>query len=174
MMRCLLAAVLGASMCLSLPASATEISSITGEGVAALVRDAGYKAVLSTDEVGDPLIESAADGAKFFIIFYDCEAGSCRALQFRVGFDEADGVPMSLVNEWNRSRRYGKAYVDDVNDPWLEMELDFETGTTQAQVSNYIQLWAGVLAEFRKYIVEAQPGREQPASERLPAPGRSS
>jgi hypothetical protein len=65
---------------------------MTGPEVAAWLQKAGYKAELTKDESGDPLINSAAEGQTFKIYFYDCnEAKRCKALQFSAGFDLKTG-----------------------------------------------------------------------------------
>src|SRR5882757_3344398 len=60
---------------------------MTGSEVAAWLQKAGYKAELTKDDSGDPVINSAANGSTFKIYFYDCDTAKarCKALQFSGG-----------------------------------------------------------------------------------------
>jgi hypothetical protein len=144
-----LAAICAAAM----PAvHAAEIDRIGGDQLVDLVADAGYRATPGRDNQGDPMVSSSAAGATFTIYMYGCEEDRCKSLQFRAGFDLADGISLERINAWNRDKRYGSAYLDDENDPWLQMDLDLEGGATTGQVTEYVELWDTLLGQFQTFI----------------------
>jgi len=137
-------------------AQAGEIDRIGGEQLADLVADAGYRATPGRDSQGDPMVSSSAAGANYTIYMYDCEEDRCSSLQFLAGFDLADGIALERINAWNRDKRYGSAYLDDENDPWLQMDLDLEGGATTGQVTDYVELWDTLLGQFQTFIYAAE------------------
>ena len=56
------------------------------------------------------------------------------------------------VAEWNRTKRFGRVYLDRDSDPWIEMDMDVEHGATTEAMANDLTRWALVLTEFRKFI----------------------
>jgi len=149
---------LAAAMAAALSVSAAQAQSIdedgmTGPEVAAWLQKAGYKAELSKDETGDPLIDSAAEGAKFKIYFYDCNpAKRCKALQFSAGFDLKEGLKLEQANTWNRKNRYLKAYLDDDGDPYVQYDINVNAGRTISGLDDDFGVWTGMLGDFTDYI----------------------
>ena len=130
----------------------TEIS---GPDLAALLEDEGFRAKLSKDDYGDPLIESSVGGSTFRIEFYNCELGSpgyCEDVMFRVGYDLANGIDLESINGWNEERRFSRAWRDNEGDPILEQDLDFAGGITRARVLSTFRLWEQSVGDFEDYI----------------------
>jgi hypothetical protein len=126
---------------------------VTVDEVAAALQAKGFKAEISKDSGGDPLIRSAADGSNFSIYFYSCDkAERCVAIQFSAGFDLAKGTTLEVVNSWNKDRRFGKAYLDADKDPYLEYDIDVEHGATTEALENVVDVWESVLPTFKKHI----------------------
>lgn len=130
---------------------------ITGEDPALiqrLMQDLGYRADLATDEGGDPLIRSAAGGVNFEVYYYDCEGGkTCNAIQFVAGFDMANGTTLEVLNDWNRANRYGRAYLDDESDPYLEMDMNlWGGGISPATFKDNLEIWESLLGDFQQHI----------------------
>jgi hypothetical protein len=126
---------------------------MTGPEVAAWLQKAGYKAELTKDETGDPLIDSAAEGHKFKIYFYDCsEAKRCKALQFSAGFDLKTPLTLEKTNEWNRKNRYLKAYLDDEGDPYVQYDVNVNAGRTTAGLDDDFGVWTGMIDDFTTFI----------------------
>lgn len=128
---------------------------VTASEVAKALQDKGYRAEVTTGSDGDPLIKSAADGTNFRILFYSCsKAQRCASIQFVAAFDLDDGMKLSKINSWNQNKRFGRAYLDDDMDPFVEMDVDFEHGATSEAIANNIDTWAAVLPAFKSYINE--------------------
>ena len=127
---------------------------MTGAEVAAWLQKAGYKAELTKDEGGDPLISSAAEGTTFKIYFYDCDEAKlrCKALQFSAGFDLKTPLALEKANEWNRKNRYLKVYLDDDGDPYVQYDVNVNAGRTLAGLDDDFGVWTGMLGDFTTFI----------------------
>jgi hypothetical protein len=146
------AAICAAAMPVVHAAEAGRIDRVGGEQLADLLAEAGYRATVGRDGEGDPMVSSSAAGANFSIYMYGCEDESCNSLQFIAGFDLADGIALQRINAWNRDKRYGSAYLDDEDDPWLQMDLDLEGGSSTGQLTEYVELWDTLLGQFQTFI----------------------
>lgn len=123
------------------------------DGLADAMRDHGYRAELTTDGQGDPRIKSATAGINFSVYFYGCTDGrECDAIQFSAGFDLETGSDAPAMNDWNKRKRFGKAYIDDENDPYLEMDLNFEGGMTRDNFRDNLVLWDSLVGDFKTHI----------------------
>ena len=125
-----------------------------GETVGAVLMDLGYRAKITTDNVGDPLVETTMDGTNVRIYFYNCNDSQtgCEDIQFVVGFDMPDGTPLTDIEEWNESKLYGTAYLDDENDPFLKLTVQVGPGGTPELVEGYISTFEAVMAQFKDHI----------------------
>lgn len=126
---------------------------VTAKEVAAALSAKGYKAEISTGSDGDPIVTSGADGSTFRVFFYTCrETPRCASVQFTAAFDLDEGLTYAKINEWNRNKRFGRAYLDDEMDPFVEMDVDFEHGATSEAVENVIDTWASVLPAYKDFV----------------------
>jgi hypothetical protein len=154
MTRMLLLATLFSVAAAAAPAMAEPlpVGGVTPADIVAVLQADGFKAQTKTDSHGDPVIESGADGAAFQIYFFDCKAGRCIGIEFSAGFDLPKGMSCDDINKWNREHRYGRAFLDDEKDPYVQMDRDFERGGTTEAIENELEVWVAVLREFTKVI----------------------
>jgi len=124
------------------------------ETVVKALQQAGYAATLGTDKVGDPMITSGVSGTTFQIFFYNCaDHKNCATVQFHSGYDLPTPVSLERINEWNRSQRFGRAFLDKDNDPILEMDLDLDDGgLSHLLFVDNTEFWASVLGKFEQHI----------------------
>jgi len=142
-----------AALATAAPAVARPITNgISGEEMVKILQEAGYRATLSKDDEVDPLIKSAVAGKDFNVVMYGCENGRCKSFQFLAGFDLDKGSTAEVMNDWNRNRRFASAYLDDENDPFLQMDLDVEKGSSTEQVAMYLETWETVVGLFSSKI----------------------
>lgn len=146
-----LAAIAGSSASAAEPTLINK-DGMTGPEVVAWLQGEGYKAALSKDQGGDPMIKSAAGGINFTVYFYDCEKDRCKALQFSSGFDLKDGLTLAKVNEWNKTNRYLDAYLDDENDPYVEYDVNVNAGRTIAGLNDDFDIWTDMVGTFATFI----------------------
>ena len=149
----LLAASLAAPSLAVGPAAAQELSAANPAGLADALQDLGYRASLETDSEGDPLIRSSMEGMNYRIVFYGCEEHrDCKYLQLSAGFDLDNGTTMDVINDWNRSKIAGSAYLDDENDPYLKYFLTTVGGLSQQTFEDTIDWWRVAISDFKVHI----------------------
>jgi hypothetical protein len=142
------------------PAAAEEpvvnaplVDATDAEGLASLIRGLGYRATVEKDGVGDPMIMSSAGGTDFAIYFYGCTDGAdCKWLLFKVGYDLDDGTTGESINAWNAETIFGRAYLDDEADPWLEMSVNMDGGVSRANFEDSFDWWEVILSGFEDHI----------------------
>ena len=117
---------------------------VTAAEVAAVMRAMKLPVEQTTDRQGDPLIISNISGRQ-------CEGGRCGSIQFSAGFNDAASVPMVKVMDWNRTKRFGRAYLDS-GSVYVEMDMDVERGATTEALANNFDRWAAVVEQFPKYF----------------------
>jgi len=148
-MRTLVPLVLAALM--QAPAAQAQVVG-DPEAILLMMQDFGLPATLSTDAVGDPLIESRIDGTRFSVYFYHCEK-LCDAIQFSAGFDLDEPMSEAMANRWNREKRFGKVYLDETGDPFVEMDIGVaEDGIGRKNFDDALDTWRIVLSDFRDFI----------------------
>ncbi len=134
-------------------AYADLVEATNPQSVVAALQAGGYKAVLAKDANEDPRIESASSGAKFIINFYGCQNHlKCTSLTFFAGWTGLN-VSMNQMNEWNKIRRFSRAYIDNDGDPILEFDIDLDDGgMSQELFINNVEYWDTSLASFKQHI----------------------
>ncbi|MCF6201978.1 MAG: YbjN domain-containing protein [Hydrogenimonas sp.] len=150
--RTAVAALLTMTM-LSAPAAAGVIKATDTDSILNVAKGYG-SATLKKDSSGDPLIVGRIDGTKYGILFYGCENGkNCDDIQFAASWS---GVKVTLqdINRWNKSKRYGKAYLDDDGDPRLEMPVNLDYGVTDENFDDTFDWWTKVLKEFKESVLK--------------------
>lgn len=138
------------------PASSPE-RGFTAQEVAAVMQEHGYAAQIGVDAEGDPKIRSGAQGSSFTIFFYGChKTPRCTSIEFSLGFHVEGGLTLEQMNRWNRLNRFGRAYLDDEKDPWLDMDVDVERGLSLDGIANNLETWDAVLSNFKHFLACAQ------------------
>ncbi|MBO6639215.1 MAG: YbjN domain-containing protein [Roseitalea sp.] len=136
-------------------ASAQKLVDATDpEAIINLLRGFG-SAVLEEDDAGDPMIVARIDGTRFLVLFYGCEDGAnCKSIQFRAAWESAGNITMGQLGGWNADKRFGKAYLDDVKDPVVEMDVNLFGGVSTRNLEDTIDWWQLVLADFKLNVLD--------------------
>lgn len=151
-----LAAAIAAAM-LAAPAAGAEetIDATDPERILAIAHSFG-EAALTTDNLGDPLIEGRIGEKDYRLLFYGCsENRDCKTLMFSAGWegdDRTDDRTDEMMADWNREKRFGKAYLDEDGLATVEMNVNLHGGVTRANLDDTIDWWRLVLAEFADYF----------------------
>ena len=153
----LLAAWLIASSANHALATETQRQIVDGtdpKALVAIIQDLGYRALLEVDGDGDPMIRSSVGGTQFAVVFYGCSDthDHCDILLFKAGYELNEKVGMEVINQWNATRLFGRAYLDDVNDPWIELVLNVHGGVTRKQFEKTFEWWESSVGEFEQQI----------------------
>ena len=121
---------------------------VTGKEVADILQNEGYKAKLETDSQGDPMIRTSMSGVTVSVLFYDCEKDRCDSLQFVTGLDLDEGTTAAVINQFNTTYRYGAAYLDNENDPFLRYDFTVDHADHSAHIVSQVNTWEDVLHSF--------------------------
>lgn len=115
---------------------------VTLREIAEVMKREGY-AVAIRDE---SFVEWKIDGRRTSVFISD----DGQSIQFHVAFDDT-GATLEKVNDWNRSKRYSRSYLDDDGDPHLELDLDYSGGITEKRV---IEFLATCRLSFERWLTE--------------------
>lgn len=139
--------------CFALPAVAKEYKGVTVGEMEQFMKQLGFQYEIKTDSQGDPMISFKQGGLKVGLYFYGKKAqGQYTAIQISAGFSMKEGPSMEQINQWNRSKRYARAYLDREGDPRVEVDLDLEGGVTEGAIKELFRTNQAVLKAFTKHI----------------------
>lgn len=111
-------------------------------------------AELDTTDAGEPKITGRLNGRRYSVFFYGCKQGqNCGSIQLHWGIDQKN-VPLSKVNEWNRTKRFGKAYIDNDGDLNLELDVNLRHGVTRQNLDDTFDFWRLALTSFYSEFVQ--------------------
>lgn len=143
-----------AALALALTTTAQAQTAITGNDTAEVLNAArGYgAATLTTQANGDPQIEGKINGITYQIYFRNCtEGANCEDLNFYLGFSDIKPT-LEKINEWNFSKRFSRAYLDQVQDACVEMDLDLAKGVSAEYLDSQFSLWNQVIAQYSEFV----------------------
>ena len=108
-------------------------------------------ASMSTQSNGDPVIDGSSDGVGYQVYFRNCSSNAaCEDLNFYAGFSLQPSL--ETINEWNRDKRFSRAYLDEVGDAVIEMDIDLVKGVSPDYLASQVALWPQILAQFSTHI----------------------
>ena len=133
-LACLLAANSGVLVS-ARPVAAEEVNeiilaTITAEELREMMRAEGYEATLD----GEGNVRWKLEGFRSSIFV----AKDQKAIQFHSSFSDGSAT-LKKVNEWNRTKRFSRAYLDDDGEPHLELDLELDGGVTQARIIDFFK-----------------------------------
>jgi hypothetical protein len=137
------------------PAQAQNVTAARPESVAEVIRGKGFEVEITKDSGGDPMINAEKEGTKFVVLFYGCTDGkNCATVGFYAGWS-GTSAGMEKVNDWNRTQRFGRAYIDKEDDPCIEMDVDLDDGgMSRLLFEDNVEFWMTVMSQYSKFIFE--------------------
>jgi hypothetical protein len=102
-----------------------------------------------------PRIDGRIEDTEYAIYFLNCDnkGGNCEDVQFyAVWSKDKDKVALAKINDWNKERRFGRAYIDRDNDPVVEMDIAMNGGISKKALDEYFAVWKVMLKKFKEYI----------------------
>ncbi len=98
---------------------------------------------LLLDENDDPIWTLTHLGILITIVSYDeITPGRYASLLFYTGWAADDEILLTMINDWNKGSRFGRAYMDDSGDPVIELDLLMAGGVTANTIQEYITVFA--------------------------------
>ncbi len=133
------------------PGVDTFIDATMPEKIVEIAKGFG-SAELSTDVDGDPLISGRIEGKKYQISFFGCTGGSkCHDIRLLTGWSKTK-VGLEQANDWNRTKRFGTAYLDKEGDPILSMTVNLEHGVSRSNLDETFVYWGIAVKAFEKEL----------------------
>jgi len=62
------------------------------------------------------------------------------------------GGDLEAINDWNRRKIVGRAYLDSDNDPMIDHVVVMDEGITEAAFGEIVRRWGLAVADFKKVI----------------------
>jgi hypothetical protein len=154
--RVLLIGVVVCSLLAVRPLSAQTFTSITPSAFASILREAGYAPeVLDPSKAGEAqTVRFKVEGNTSLVLFFDCKEGTCSNIQYYAGWNGRSKNRDVVINRWNQSHRFGRAYSDRDGDPVLEMDVDFEGGVHYENIVASMDTWRAIIGSFRADVID--------------------
>jgi len=150
-LRILLAAILAK---MALASSVALGGELIGAGKPEFVLAAANRvgeAELGRDGLSDPLIRGRVGDWPYFVYFYGCKAGrDCTNLMFSARW-ESDHFTDKSMGDWNRKKRFGKAYLDPDGNPALELNVNLFGGVSRENLDDTFDWWSLIMGEFAEF-----------------------
>ncbi|WP_295388689.1 YbjN domain-containing protein [uncultured Thiodictyon sp.] len=128
------------------PAANGAISRMTGDELAAILKEEGYVAKVEKPSVVTMKIE----GYKTLLLIADDN----ESMQAYAAF-KSDKATLHRINEWNKTKRYSRAYIDKDGDPVIELDLDLVGGVQKERIADFIRTVVISVPAFAKEFLNA-------------------
>jgi hypothetical protein len=135
-------AVAAVALVLAGPVSAQQMRErITAEQSNGLLRDKGMEGTVN--ERGNVVVQANGSKIVFFI--------SGQTMQAYFGLT-GTSANVQLVNEWNKTKRFGRAYIDADGDPCVELDYDLEGGVSDESIKVWFDTVTAIVRSFRTHV----------------------
>lgn len=104
------------------------------------------------------LREEDGDSGHIFdynLFAYDDDKGNeteYESLMINYALDMDFGPSLKEINRWNAESRFSRAYLDDEEDPNVEIALNLGGGVTRDAVVNFFRLGHSVISDFYDFV----------------------
>lgn len=138
----------------AMAADDSKVAKFTTEQLISILKDEGYSSVKKDDD-GDILIKI---NGKKYVLFNDSDEGD---LQAYYGIKRQNlNIDYGDVNEWNRTKRFSKAYLDEEKDLALESDLMADGGINRENVTRFFSVFVLSVDAFRSFIVKRDEAKQ--------------
>ena len=119
-----------------------------------VMQELGFRTTLETAPSGTPIIKSSAGGHKFIVCMYK-QSGEPNFSTAEIfwGFSGAS-TRSEYTNNWNRTKRFTKAYIDGDGDPCMEFDI-MPGGVTNRYLRDCFGIWEAALGMFSNELLRA-------------------
>ena len=110
-------------------------------------------AELDKDPDGDPLVRGRIEGVAYSLVFYSCgvDSSGCKNVTFMAYFERGEAT-VDLMNAWNSSRRFGKAFIDPDGDLALSMSVNLDGGVSRKNFDDTVDWWRAATSDFQSFM----------------------
>ena len=112
---------------------------------------------MTKDRLRDPVILAEAGGLKYGIEFYGCRLGrDCTTILFRTRLFDGRGTSRHIggndLDDWNGTKLFGRAVLDDSGRPVLEHPVAMGPGLSKETMQANFQAWVTALEQFADHV----------------------
>lgn len=101
----------------------------------------------------DPAINGEIKGLKYSVLFSACTNGrNCKYIQLIASFVLPKGFGERDMNEWNKTRLFGKAFINDKGDAVISMNSTLVGGVSRANINDTFSQFRIFLNEFNDFL----------------------
>lgn len=151
LVRKLAVALLGLSLSFAAIADTELKKHYTDDELIGILKDQGYRLVEKSE---DRVITLEVGGLTYVLYIYDDDD-----LQLYFGLT-GYVVTSESINEWNRTKRLARAYIDQVDDPVVESDLLANAGYTEQQLIEFVNVFDLIARDFRQFVTEHDESEE--------------
>jgi hypothetical protein len=112
-----------------------------------MLKAEGYSAV---EKIESGAVKVKIDGVSY--VLFNKEDGDLQAYYGATGLK----VSLNTMNEWNKSHRLSRAYLDSDNDPVLESDLMSDGGMTKGNVLAFFKVFVLSVKQYRDTIMSSK------------------
>ena len=138
------------------------IDKVTARDVSAMLQMKGHEIEQKVDDMGDPLLNVKAPDLNYQVIFYNCTSNVCDTVQFRAMWPKDTKFTTDVLNDFNRTNRLGRAYLDSDRDPTIELMIEMRGGVTPEQLSFQHDRFLQAGSNFRAHLITAMEASKSP------------
>ncbi len=143
------------TVCLLMLASASIVNAqdtrvvqtLTSAQMKSLLQDQGFPNV-EVDSDDDLIVRMQGYRVIVFV-----RGGNYSRIQFFFALGGTSAT-MRDVNDWNRTKLFTRAYLDNNGNPVLEMDVDLDGGVTIARIKDSIRTYNQSLAAFLREVAK--------------------
>lgn len=122
---------------------------ITVERMQAMIQHEGFPDV-SVDPDGDLIVRMNG-----YRVLVSVSQNDYSVVLFRFAISDTRAT-LRDINDWNGTKLFSRAYLDDDGDPVLELDVDLAGGVTVARLRDAVRTFAQVQAEFLRDVAIAK------------------
>jgi hypothetical protein len=134
----------------------TVNTTISPQEMSVILTKAGYPAELTdikTSEKGllGRIVKTIMDGKGVFVYFFDCNDANCKSFQITLGLAPESRFTVDFANRWNRVTRFVRGMIAANGNFVMQYDVEVSGGTSDACLTNSINLFNQVLTDFDKF-----------------------
>lgn len=133
---------------------AQTYNTLSGQEARALLNTLGMDPeVPAKTDAGNIKIRFEDGNGKSTLFLTGCDnATKCDRLQVHAGYSMSNKPTLAQVNEWNRTKMFSRAYLDEDGDPHIEADLDLDGGVTREALKQFFKTYRVTVKAFTKHI----------------------
>ncbi len=122
------------------------LQAVAPEQLHKIVKDEGY--AVEPDKDNDLIWK--IEGTKCLLMTSDSKGST---IVFRTSF-RTKKVTLEAINEWNKSKRYSRSYLDKDGEPVLQLDLDLAGGITKDRILDFLSTCKASLNAWIKEVIQ--------------------